>query len=208
MSTTAMNVHRFGKVVTSPDILGIAEVDEVPVPDELAEKLEGAIRDGDPQQLAVLLGQVPEGARVSQSPTKKGESLLHLAAEWGYAKCCKALLEEGKIPVDLPLRDKTQAIHHAASYAHEAAFSYLVESGADVEAKNVHGETPLHLCSKAKEQSRGELYSTCIARLIELKANMESKDNQELTPLLKAAQAGQLNVVKTLLRLKAYALSL
>lgn len=202
--TTAMNVHRFGKVVTDPSLAGVQEVEEVPVPEEVAEALEGSIRDGDPSKLETYLNQIPPGARASQSPTRKGESLLHLAAELGYFKCCKILVNEGKIPIDISLRDKTQPLHHASRNAHEAAIAFFVENGADVECKNVHGETPLHLCSKAPELSRKDLYVNCINRLIELKANIESKDNSEYTPLHKACIGGNTNVVKQLLKLGAY----
>jgi len=198
-----MNVHRFGKVVTAPEITGITEVEEVPIPDELAEALERAIRDGDPTQLGKLIEEVPPGARVSQSPTKKAESLLHLAAELGYHKCCKVLVDQGKVPIDIALRDKTQPIHHAAAHAHEAALVYLLENGAEIEAKNVHGETPLHLCAKAKDLARKDLYLNCINRLVELGANIECRDSSELTPLHKAAKEGDLNVVKCLVKNKA-----
>lgn len=201
--TTAMNVHRFGKVVTAPDISGIAEVDEVPVPEDVADQMETAIRDGDSQQLSAAVAKIPPGARASQAPTRKAESLLHLAAELGYFKCARVLVTEGKIPIDISLRDKTQPLHHSAANAHEQAIVFFLENGADIECKNVHGETPLHLASKAKDLARKDLYINCINRLVELNANIEAKDNSEFTPLHKAAQAGQANVVKCLIKLKA-----
>jgi len=203
---TAMNVHRFGKVVTAPDINGVIEVDEAPVPSDVAEALETAIRIGDSRQLSEAIAKVPQGARVSQSPTRKAESLLHLAAELGYFKCAKVLVSEGKVPIDITLRDKTQPLHHAAANAHEAAIVFFLENGADVECKNVHGETPLHLAAKGSDPARKELYCNCINRLVELKANIEAQDNSEYTPLHKAAQSGNVNIVKCLIKAKAYVL--
>uniref|UniRef100_A0A7S4MJ68 Uncharacterized protein n=1 Tax=Vannella robusta TaxID=1487602 RepID=A0A7S4MJ68_9EUKA len=201
--TTAMKTHRFGKVVEAPEISGIAEVEEVPVPDEVAEAMEKAIRDGDSQALSAAIAKVPPGARVSQSPTRKAESLLHLAAELGYFKCARVVFSEGKVPIDIALRDKTQPLHHAAANAHEAAIVFFVENGADIECKNVHGETPLHLCAKARDLARKDLYVNCINRLVELKGNIEAQDNSQYTPLHKAAQAGDINIAKCLLNNKA-----
>ena len=204
MATTAMNTHRFGKVVLAPEIEGIGDVDEVPIPDDVGAELESAIRDGDAQKLENLLAKIPHGARVSKAPTRKGESLLHLAAEFGYTKCAKVLVEKGKIPVDIALRDKTQPIHYAALGAHEACIAYLLEAGADREAKNVHGETPLHILAKAPQSNRAEHYLSCITRLVNAGANINSRDNSEMTPLHKAAVHGQLEVAKALLKLNAY----
>ena len=204
MATTAMNTHRFGKVVTAPEIEGVGDVDEVAIPDELGAELEGAIRDGDAQKLENLLAKIPHGARVSKAPTRKGESLLHLAAEFGYTKCAKVLVEKGKVPVDIALRDKTQPIHYCALGAHEACLTYLIEHGADKEAKNVHGETALHILAKAAQSSRNELYLNCITKLVNAGANVNSRDNSEMTPLHKAAFEGQLETAKLLLKLNAY----
>lgn len=201
--TTAIKAHRFGKIVPAPDICGLTEVDEAAVPDDVAIAMEKAIRDGDPKKLSAEIKKIPQGARVSQAPTRKAESLLHLAAELGYFKCARILVNEGKVPIDICLRDKTQPIHYAAENAHEAALLFFIENGADIDCRNVCGETPLHLAAKAKQSSRIELYRNCIGRLVEFKADVNATDNTKCTPLLKASQFGRVNIVKSLIHFKA-----
>mmetsp|Transcript_20519 Transcript_20519/g.78625 ORF Transcript_20519/g.78625 Transcript_20519/m.78625 type:complete len:244 (-) Transcript_20519:81-812(-) len=196
-----MNTLRFGKVVQDPDVEGIEVEEEVPVPWDLAEKLECAMRDdGDANLLETLINQIPPQADAAKSPTKKGDTLLHVAAELGYAKCARALVEKAHIPVDIALSDKTQPVHVAAAGAHEACLAYLLEAGASLDARNNNGETPMHICAKVKDVGRRELYMNCIKRMLEAGADINVRDTSENTPLLCAAARGDEEMVKFLLK--------
>merc|ERR1711879_27051 len=75
---------------------------------------------------------------------------------------------------------QTCPLQHAASNAHEAAIVFFIENGADIECKNVHGETPLHLCARARDLARKDLYINCINRLVELKAILKRKTTRNI----------------------------
>ena len=201
------NATRFGKVVENPNVLGIEQSDEIMVPYDLAEQIQEAIRDsGDANKLETLLNQVPPGANLLKCPTKSGDSLLHLAAELGYAKCARVLLDKGRFPIDISLTDGTLPIHLTAIWAHEICLSFLLEKGADVESRDVNGQTPMHHCALAKEYPvrRLELYVNCIKRLAQNGADINAKDKYEMTPLLLCAQTGHIDIAKCLLKLKAF----
>jgi len=69
----------------------------------------------------------------------------------------------------------------------------LVSRGADVEAKNKYGETPLILAS---EFGHLEIVKCLIEKC---NANVESKDNHGNTPLILASGYGYLEIVKCLI---------
>lgn len=196
-----MNTLRFGKVVEDPEIAGVEVEEEVPVPWDLAEKMECAIRDdGDANLLETLINQIPPQAVAAKAPTKKGDTLLHVAAEMGYAKCARTLVEKASIPVDIALSDKTQPIHVAADGAHEACLAYLLEAGASLDARNNNGQTAMHICAKVRDIGRRELYMNCIARMLKAGADINVRDTSENTPLLTAAARGDEEMVKFLLK--------
>ena len=63
--------------------------------------------------------------------------------------------------------------HSGSTPLHHEAVELLVVAGADVEARDDDGRTPLHTASRAEE----------IAVLVTAGANLEARDNDGLTPL-------------------------
>jgi ankyrin repeat protein len=123
-----------------------------------------------------------------------GSSPLHWASFAVTGTECVRLLIKAGAPVALAnARDGSAAIHLAARYGRGEAVRVLVaEGGCNVDTENLVGNTALHECSF---QGFPDVAET----LCDLQADMESSNRQGLTPLLAAAQAGHLEVVKILL---------
>lgn len=73
---------------------------------------------------------------------KRGETLLHYAANRGYRDIVVVLIQKG---ADINARDNDgkTPLHEAMSYRRYDIARFLVEKGADVNAANKDGETPL-----------------------------------------------------------------
>ncbi len=78
---------------------------------------------------------------------KKGKTILHYAAEYGYLEVVKYLIE--KLKVDINIKDKQgeSAIYSAAREVQEEVFNYLQKAGSDRTELNLQGETVGQLIS-------------------------------------------------------------
>ena len=90
----------------------------------------------------------------------------------------------------------SQAIHFAAEIGDNVLISFLLEQGANIEAKNDSGRTPLHLAAWEGQKD-------AITLLFSLNANIEAQDNFDLTPLHLAAWEGHEEVIALLFSLNA-----
>eukprot|EP01096_Ripella_sp_DP13-Kostka_P005339 TRINITY_DN181_c4_g1_i1.p2 TRINITY_DN181_c4_g1~~TRINITY_DN181_c4_g1_i1.p2 ORF type:complete len:288 (-),score=119.48 TRINITY_DN181_c4_g1_i1:91-870(-) len=199
-----MNTHRFGKVVMDPEVEGRRPDDYVEIPLDLSTAMETAVRDGDKNQLEALYAQIPMGANLVHVITRQGNTLLHIAADLGFLKCAQFLVETAGMSPTLSLPDGTQPVHCSALHGHASTLQYFIEKGANKEAKNNIGETPLHLLAKGPiqesyEEDKTPLYANCIAKLVVLGANVNAKDNADRTPLHVAAKTGCVPIAKALL---------
>ena len=97
-------------------------------------------------EMAVLL--IEQGARVRDS------GAIVMAAEVGNLNLVKVLLEQGadidEIGIEHPTderyrEDMGSALHRAIARGHESVVRFLIDSGADVNLKDMMGRTPLVL---------------------------------------------------------------
>ncbi|RYE05819.1 MAG: ankyrin repeat domain-containing protein [Rickettsiaceae bacterium] len=88
-------------------------------------------------------------------------------------------------------------LHLAAQQGGDQIIKELVSKHqADINIRNLNGETPLHIAAKTDKAST-------IETLIELKADIEAQDIDGNTPLMMATRAGHQKSIHVLLRLKA-----
>lgn len=139
-------------------------------------------------------GRIPFKS-IPLSPTADG---LILAAARGNLPFVRALLAAG-----VPL-DATNDVHYTPLMA--AAFSYRVEvvlfllqAGADVQRRDVHGRTPLH-CATGSPSSAADQQCECVRLLIKRGAVIDALNESGDTPLMGAAWFGCLSSVALLLK--------
>ncbi len=88
-------------------------------------------------------------------------------------------------------------LHRAALMGRREFVDYLLAHGTDVSARNIYGETPLHLA--AYGAANGGQYPDVITDLVRHHADLLDRDNAGWTPLHHAAAAGKLDIVKALI---------
>jgi ankyrin repeat protein len=91
---------------------------------------------------------------------------------------------------------QSTALHYAAQYAHLDCVKYCIEMGADVNARNRVGSTPLHC---ALERGSVATVTDCVKYCIEMGANVNASTNFGYTPLYYASLRGFVDVVRVLL---------
>ena len=120
-----------------------------------------------------------------------GESPLSLAVIEDQYKLTEALLRFGADVNQKCGRDEHTALHAAVCSFNNKLAQFLVQHGADVEAKDVLGETPLFKAS-ATSNELVEFFLKCGSS-----ANTKNKFGE--TPLMKAIDDSQASIVRTLL---------
>ncbi|EJT68530.1 hypothetical protein GGTG_13899 [Gaeumannomyces tritici R3-111a-1] len=112
----------------------------------------------------------------------QGCHALHIAALNCQVGSLRFYLEERLIPVGDPCFDhKMTALHFAAIGGASDAIRYLVAQGADINAPDVTGLTPLHVGVQAR-------HPDSVRTLLSLGANRALRDREGRTPLLLAIQ--------------------
>eukprot|EP00930_Biecheleria_cincta_P025020 TRINITY_DN17856_c0_g1_i2.p1 TRINITY_DN17856_c0_g1~~TRINITY_DN17856_c0_g1_i2.p1 ORF type:complete len:832 (-),score=126.52 TRINITY_DN17856_c0_g1_i2:71-2566(-) len=104
---------------------------------------------------------------------------IHLAAGTGNTKAIEALIAKGSNSNLKTLSDGKEhyaALHDAAFFGVTASVSALIQAGADVDARNLFGQTPLHISVKSGSWRVSSL-------LVDNHADLAAEDNKKLTPL-------------------------
>ncbi|OAM05710.1 MAG: hypothetical protein TV41_06320 [Wolbachia endosymbiont of Dactylopius coccus] len=144
-----------------------------------------SINTGNPLSLIKLL--IEKGADIS-SKNNSVQTLLDVANQYGKSEVANFL------------RDKQSEYDHllldAARSGNLDKITDLLNSGANIEAKEKDGKTPLYLAAR-----EGHLYA--VKSLLNKGANIEAIENDKWTPLHTAAYHGKLDVVKLLVERNA-----
>jgi len=121
----------------------------------------------------------------------EGMQPLHYAAEGGHTQVVRALLDREADPTELGgYFSLTAPIHIASRGGHVDVITALVERGASIDQKSSNGYAAIHAAYA---------HPTAVRRLIDLGANVNALSVLGSSPLMWAAQAGSVEVVKLLL---------
>ena len=124
----------------------------------------------------------------SQAPTHYLNSSLHLAVSNDQYNATEIVLDHGAVIDNTGGWGRT-ALHEAAELGHLDLVKLLLARGADIDARDRDGKTPLLRAA----------YDDCITALINSGADIHIKDNKNKTILHCACENGQLNIVNILL---------
>ena len=118
---------------------------------------------------------------------------MHHAAEEGDNEVIEALLEIGADANEVDSDGQT-SLHLAASWGHASSCRLLFhKGGADIDARDDGGDTPLHEAARANELST-------LLELLDLGADKDSRNKMGATPLILASHKGHNRICKALIR--------
>ena len=138
------------------------------------------------------------GAEVDAKSIPFNLSPLHVAAQSGRTSIVKYFIEIQKIPLESKDLEEKTPLHNAGNVD---IAKYLIEKGADIEAKDKDGNTPLNtraiFCVGDNIPAQPEID---IAKyLIDMGAQIETKNFRGETPLHTAAECNFAQMVKYLI---------
>jgi uncharacterized protein len=110
----------------------------------------------------------------------------------------RQLLSDGASPNQTDEDGATTGMHVAASTGNLQIMAILYKAGADINARNGVGDTPLDLAAQHDQLEAAKL-------LLEMKARVNDQDRNGMTALMFAAKAGDVEVVHYLLEAGANA---
>lgn len=82
------------------------------------------------------------------SKAKNGEAPLHLAAQFGHVKVVNVLVQDHGASLEAITLDIQTALHFAAKYGQLGVSQTLLALGANPNARDDKGQTPLHLAGR------------------------------------------------------------
>lgn len=161
-------------------------------------QLHDAVRDGD---LKLVEHLIKERADINKSTKEFGDTALHWAVMGGtrnHDLIVKKLVSEGAevIPSNMSknqFSDNHTPLHLAASRGSEQCMKFLLGSkDVNINVVTTMQETPLHKAAMAGRESN-------VKKLLEMGADINSKDKFGNTALHHGAYSGDHNVVKRLM---------
>lgn len=135
-------------------------------------------------------------------PDNAGDTPLHLAIKTRQPDIAMYLVEKGA-NVNVQDKEGNTPLHLAALSGHVPLTEMLLEHGANIKAKNNKGERPLHSAVQFKptEPVPKNLHMAHLGatpKLLKWGAKTERADKEGQTPASKAAELGNLLMVKAL----------
>ena len=143
--------------------------------------------------LIIVKMLVKAGASVHSTDYKK-ETCLTLAAGYGHTETVRYLVGLPEVEVNEKARNKHTALHSAVSGGHPDVVQMFIAVGADIEARNKFGRSPLLVAS-----SKGKL--SIVKLLVKAGAELCATDYRD-TCLTLAAGYGHTETVRYLASLK------
>ena len=130
--------------------------------------------------------------------TEIDSSLLYQVCQRGSVDLLDVLLVDFHLnPASIVDDHGNTALHIATSHVHKDVVMYLVSSGCPVDCRNFKGQTPLHLlCGQRLSDTVQFLLSWFVT---ELKADVNSTDNQGNQPIHLSALSGHTDIITTLI---------
>jgi ankyrin repeat protein len=152
--------------------------------------LQFACCKGRPEIVSYLLSKGVD----METPPQEALSTLSCAALSGNEEVFDILLEYGAVPNISTNGWKWNALHCAASGGSARITKYFVEQGFDVMAKDVDGDTPLHVAC-----DREHINLTVADILLSAGGSLDTENREGYTPFLNACFHGNVQLIQYLL---------
>jgi ankyrin repeat protein len=150
-----------------------------------------AVQWGNAGMVKVLIAHK---AAVNATQVPAVDPPLHVAVFGGNVEIIRLLLDHGA-KVNALGGNGSPALHHATW--NDEIFNLLLERGADPKLEQSDGTTTLHLACQDGSK-------TLVEKLLQLHPDLDAWDRAEFTPLLNAAEAGRVDLLKLLVAAGAY----
>ena len=115
----------------------------------------------------------------------------------------RAAFQGGFVGVNCRDNTGTSPLAHAAWVGHEELIALLIERGADLDAENLDGATPLHYTVYNNQPRAAALLLTCGAEPATALEDTAAVAKPEVLAVLRAAQAGKVHPLLVAARRKA-----
>jgi palmitoyltransferase len=151
-----------------------------------ADECTQLINKNQPEKLINFLRSLPKDVKLDQIFDRDGYSILHMACFSNRTNCLKVLLEKARQQLHQyeiahwvnvkTTKDEFSALHYASFKGNIQIIQMLMDNGADMQARNMHGLNVLHIAAQGDQPI--SLYYFKSQGM-----DIYGKDNRNSTPL-------------------------